>query len=368
MALSDAGADVIRVDRPINGDGAATVDDRVIVGRASNLINRGRRSVVVDLKDPEARNFILELVDRADGVLEGFRPGVAERLGIGPEDCLRRRPRVVYGRVTGWGRDGPYAPTAGHDINYLALSGTLSTIGPPKEPPVPPLNLLGDFGGGGLLLAYGMTCALLEAVQSGMGQVVDVAMVDGSAYLATYIHGMRALGLWNDERASNVLDGGAPYYQVYETRDGRYIAIGAIEDRFFADFLDRVGLSHMRGVVASDHASWPFLHEELKRTFLSRTRNEWEQTFVGTDACVTPVLTMEEAPQHDQLKEHGTFVEYDGIIQPAPTPRFSRTPSSIQRPPPRPGQDGIAALREWGLDEVAIQSLVDGGVVKVNDL
>jgi len=366
MALSDAGADVLRVDRPLSHE-AATVDDRVIVGRASNLINRGRRSVTVDLKDPQAVDFIMSLVERADGLIEGFRPGVTERLGIGADQCRARNPRLVYGRVTGWGREGPYASMAGHDINYIALSGTLSAIGPPGELPVPPLNLLGDFGGGGLMLAYGMTCALYESSQSGEGQVVDVSMVDGVAYLATYIHGMRELGLWNDERGSNVLDGGAPYYQVYETSDGRYVALGAIEDQFFAEFLERVGLPDLKDTRVSDRATWKVVQEKLKMAFALRTRDEWESVFAGTDSCVTPVLTMAEATQHEHLRKSGTFIEIDGVAQPSPTPRFSRTPGSVQRPPPKPGQEGIPALREWGFNEDDIRELLDRGTVHAQD-
>jgi alpha-methylacyl-CoA racemase len=366
MALSDAGADVLRVDRPFNHE-AATVDDRVIVGRAANLINRGRRSVTVDLKDPRAVDFMLDLIERADGLIEGFRPGVMERLGLGPEVCHDRNSRLIYGRVTGWGREGPYASMAGHDINYIALSGTLSAIGRPDELPVPPLNLLGDFGGGGLMLAYGMTCALFESSKSGQGQVVDVSMVDGSAYLASYIHGMRALRLWNDERGSNVLDGGAPYYQIYETRDAKYMALGAIEDQFFIEFLERIGLAELKDVRVSDRANWKIVHERLVAVFAQRTREEWEAVFDGTDSCVTPVLTMDEAIAHEQLRASGTFIEIEGVTQPAPTPRFSRTPGSVQRPAPTPGQEGVSALREWGLESGHIQQLLDKGTVVASD-
>ena len=362
MTLSDAGADVLRIDRPLS-HGPATVDDRVVVGRARNLINRGRRSIVVDLKDPAGVEFTLRLVESANGLIEGFRPGVAERLGIGPEECRIRNPRMVYGRVTGWGREGPYASMAGHDINYISLSGTLSTIGPSSQPPVPPINLLGDFGGGGLMLAYGMTCALYESSLSGQGQVVDVSMVNGSAYLATYIHGMRELGLWNDERGSNVLDGGAPYYQIYETSDGRYVALGAIEDQFFAEFLECVGLPDLKGTQVTDRATWKFVHEKLRAAFASRTRDEWETVFAGTDSCVTPVLTMAEAIVHEHNRASGTFIEIDGVNQPAPTPRFSRTPGSVRRPAPTLGQEGIPALREWGIGEADIRELLDRGTV-----
>jgi len=366
MALSDAGADIIRVDRPIETDGQTTLNDPVTAGRARNILNRGRRSVAADLSRPDGADFILKLVERADGFIEGFRPGVTERLGIGPEVCAERNPRLVYGRVTGWGREGPYALAAGHDIDYIALSGTLGTIGSADGPPVPPLNLLGDFGGGGLLLAYGMTCALLDVSRSGKGQVVDVAMVDGAAYLATYIHGLRALGLWSDERGTNILDGGAPFYQIYTTSDGRYLAIGAIEDRFFAELLDRIGLTDLRVPAPGDRREWSDIHESLARQFGSRTRDEWERLLAGTDACVAPVLSMGEAPQHPHLRQRGTFVEVDGVVQPAPTPRFSRTPSSIQRPAPRPGQGGVRALQDWGLEDDEIQSLLDRGAISVD--
>jgi alpha-methylacyl-CoA racemase len=361
MALADAGADIIRIDRI----GRLDADSNpVATGRAKNLMNRGRRSIAIDLKRPESAEFLLRLVTRADGLIEGMRPGVTERLGIGPDECMKRNAQLIYGRVTGWGRHGPYAQAAGHDINYIALSGTLGAIGPIDRPPEPPLNLLGDFGGGGLLLAYGMTCAFLEERHSGLGQVVDVAMVDGAAYLATYIHGMRALGLWNNDRGTNILDGGAPFYQIYATKDGGYLAVGAIEERFFRELLDLVELTEIGVPNAGDSREWANIHETLTKTFLSRTRDEWEKLFLGTDACVTPVLSMDEAPRHRQLRELATFVEYGGDVQPAPTPRFSRTPSSIDRGAPRAGQDGIPALRDWGLGNDEIHTLLGSGVVQ----
>ena len=362
MALADAGADIIRIDRPINPDAKK---DPALAGRAMNIMNRGRRSITVDLKSTKSAEFILRLVERADGMIEGYRPGVTERLGIGPDECLERNPRLVYGRVTGWGRKGTYAQAAGHDINYIALSGTLGAIGPADRPPQPPMNLLGDFGGGGLLLAYGMTCALLEVSRTGQGQVVDTAMVDGAAYLATYVHGMRALGLWNDERATNILDGGKPFYCVYETSDGRYISVGAIEEQFFSKLLDLIGLSDLEVPARDDQAGWNRVHEIFKSVFSSRTRDEWESIFAGTDACVAPVLSMGEAPENEHLKEWGTFVYFEGVVQPSPAPRFSRTPSSIQRSAPRPGQDGEVALREWGFEDEDIEALLSSNVISV---
>jgi alpha-methylacyl-CoA racemase len=360
MALADAGADVIRIDREVDPNQPS---DPVLMSRNMNVMNRGRRSITVDLKRPDAAEFILTLVDRADAIIEGFRPGVTERLGIGPDVCAERNPRLVYGRVTGWGRVGPYSMSAGHDIDYIALSGTLGAIGPAYGPPEPPLNLLGDFGGGGLLLAYGMTCALLEVARSGRGQTVDASMVDGAAYLATYIHGMRALGLWSDERGSNIHDGGAPFYDIYETSDHRYVAVGALEPQFFKELLELLGLSNLGVSVLGDRSRWAALRDSLTEKFMSRTRDEWESVFAGTNACVAPVLSLGEAPKHEHLLECGTFVEYDGVIQPAPAPRFSRTPGAISRPAPLPGQGGLAALRDWGLEETQIHNLVANHVV-----
>lgn len=362
MALADAGADVIRVDRPVSLDADPT-DDELLRGRSMNLMNRGRRSVKVDLKRKEATDFVLSLIERSDAIIEGFRPGVMERLGLGPETCLEHNPKLVYGRVTGWGRVGPYSQAAGHDINYIALSGTLDSIGTADGPPVPPMNLLGDFGGGGLLLAYGMTCALIEVAGSGQGQVVDVAMVDGAAYLATYIHGMRALGLWRDERGSNVLDGGAPNYQIYATSDDLFVAVGAIEKKFFAELLSLLGLSEQEIPEPSDREQWNKIHDLLKVTFATRTRDEWEKFFAGTDACVAPVLSMGEASGHEHLRQQGTFIDFQGVVQPSPTPRFSRTPSSIQRAAPQPGQGGLNALRDWGFEDDELRAIVDGGFI-----
>ena len=358
MALADAGADVIRIDRPYDEATQNDLSDPLATGRAQNVMNRGRRSLVVDLKQAEAAEAILTLVEHADAIIEGFRPGVAERLGVGPESCAARNPRLIYGRVTGWGRSGPLAHIAGHDINYIALSGTLGAIGPSATPPVPPLNLLGDFTAG-ILLAYGVTCALFEAGKSGRGQIVDVAMVDGAAYLATYIHGLRALGLWNDERESNVLDGGAPFYRIYSTKDGGYLAVGAIEERFFVELLDLVGLGRQQFPHPGDRAGWSALSDQLTDVFARRTRHEWEEIFAGSNACVAPVLSMGEATTNDHLVEWGTFIKVDGVVQPAPTPRFSRTPSSLHRTAPLPSEGGAEALQDWGLSDYEIKSLLE---------
>ena len=365
MALSDAGADIIRVERHF--DSEAFNSDPMLEGRTMNILNRGRRSVTLDLKNPAAAEFVLRLVESADAFIEGFRPGVTERLGIDAGSCSRRNPRLVYGRVTGWGRTGLLSPTAAHDINYLGLSGILGSIGHVGENPTPPLNLLCDFAGGGVLLAYGLTCALLETTKSNQGQVVDVAMVDGAAYLSTYLHGLRAKDRWIDERESNILDGGSPFYRTYETLDGEYMAVGAIEERFYREFLNQIGLPELKQIDRFDRDNWPHLAAVLEEMFSRHTRSEWEQRFVGTDACVTPVLSLSEAPQHEQLRSMGTFLEMNGVTQPAPTPRFSRTVSSIIRPAPRPGQGGLAALQEWGMPSTEIDQLLDSGVLVAND-
>jgi alpha-methylacyl-CoA racemase len=361
MSLADAGADIIRVDRHI--DSFVIDDDPLREGRAMNILNRGRRSITLDLKDAAAAKFVLRLIERADALIEGYRPGVTERLGIGADTCTYRNPRLVYGRVTGWGRIGQYSPTAGHDINYVGLSGVLGSIGHDNEIPTPPLNLLGDFAGGGLLLAYGVTCALLERSNSNRGQVVDVSMVDGVAYLSTYLHGLRAQNRWNDERESNVLDGASPYYRTYKTLDGQFMAVGAIEDRFYRIFLDQIGLSKLYEADRFDPAHWPHIAAALEETFLQRTRSEWEQVFIGVDACVSPVLSLGEASQDEELRNMGTFIVMNDIAQPAPTPRFSRTSSSIDRPAPSPGQGGLTALQEWGIPITEINQLLDSGVL-----
>ncbi len=356
MMLSDMGAEVLRVDRA-----DAVADDPTAPGAAPlwDVNARGRRSVGVDLKQPEGRDLVLRLVERADGLIEGFRPGVAERLGFGPDDCLARRPALVYGRMTGWGQTGPLAQAAGRDINYVALSGTLSMIGRAGEPPVPPLNLVGDFGGGGLLLAFGMVCALLEASRSGQGQVVDAAMVDGAALLAGMMHGLRADGQWG-ERGTNLLDTGAWFYEVYETADGGFVSVGPIDERSCGELLRLTGLADDvdgGGPVPDqgDRSTWPAMKERLAAVFRTRTRDEWCEVLEGTDACFAPVLGPDEAPDHPQLRDRGTFCEVGSVVQPAPAPRLSRTPPAVQGPPPAPGEHTDAALADWGLapDELA---------------
>ena len=357
MMLADMGADVVRIDRASAARGGDP--DRPPL----DLLNRGRRSVGIDLKSPEGVETVLALVEGADALLEGFRPGVAERLGIGPDDCLARNPRLVYGRMTGWGQEGPYASAAGHDLNYIALAGALHGIGRQGEAPVPPLNLVGDFGGGGMYLAFGMVCALLEARDSGQGQVVDAAMVDGAASLMTAFFGMAASGFWSEERGTNMLDTGAHFYNVYETADGRYISLGPIEPQFYAELRERLGLHGGEWDHQMDRSRWPELKEKLAALVAQRTRDEWCELLEGTDTCFAPVLSLAEAPEHAHNRERGTFAEVAGAVQPGPAPRFSRTPGAIRRPPPHSGQHTDEILGELGLHADAIASLRASGAV-----
>jgi len=357
MMLSDMGAEVIRVDRASHvrgGDPAVPPAD---------VMNRGRRSIGIDLKSTEGAATVLRLVETADGLIEGFRPGVAERLGIGPEDCRSRNPRLVYGRMTGWGQDGPYAHTAGHDINYISLAGVLESMGRRGEAPVPPLNLVGDFGGGGLMLAFGMVCSILEARTSGEGQVVDAAMVDGAAALMTFFHGFRAMGIWDDERGTNLLDTGAHFYDVYETSDGKYVSIGSIEPQFYTELRDKLGLDDPEWDAQMSRHEWPALKEKLRAVFLTRTRDEWCELIEGSDVCFAPVLSMAEAPEHPHNRARGTFTEVAGVVQPRPAPRFSRTDSAIQGPPPHAGQHTDEILTDCGLMVDEIKALHDSGAV-----
>ena len=357
MMLADMGADVVRVDRAtavMGGDPDQPPHD---------LLNRGRRSVGVDLKSPGGVETVLSLVEGADALLEGFRPGVAERLGIGPDDCMARNPRLVYGRMTGWGQEGPYAPTAGHDLNYIALSGVLHAIGRQGDAPVPPLNLVGDFGGGGMYLAFGMVCALLEARSSGQGQMVDAAMVDGAASLMTAFFGMADSGFWSTERGTNMLDTGAHFYNVYETADGRYISLGPIEPQFYAELRELLGLDGPEWDPQHDRNRWPELKERLATVVAQRTRDEWCELLEGTDTCFAPVLSVTEAPQHPHNRERGTFTEVASVVQPGPAPRFSRTPGAIRRPPPHPGQHTDEILSDLGLDAEAIAAQRESGAV-----
>jgi alpha-methylacyl-CoA racemase len=313
-------------------------------------MSRGRRSIGVDLKNADGVEAVLSLVEKADALIEGFRPGVTERLGIGPDDCLARNPRLVYGRMTGWGQDGPMATMAGHDMNYIAIAGALGAIGRVDERPQPPLNLVGDFGGGGMLLAFGIVCGVLEARSSGQGQVIDAAMVDGTAVLTTFMHGMMAMGGWRDERGVNLLDTGAHYYEVYECADGKFLSVGAIEPQFYAELLRGTGLTDDPEFAnQNDKAQWPRLKERLAAVIRTRTRDEWAEIFDGTDACVAPILSLGEAPNHAHTAARKTFVERDGIVQPAPAPRFSRTQADIQRPPAHAGQHTDEVLAEWGV-------------------
>jgi alpha-methylacyl-CoA racemase len=327
------------------------------------VLNRGRPSVGIDLKSPRGVEAVLRLVESADALIEGFRPGVMERLGLGPDVCMARQPRLVYGRVTGWGQDGPLAHAAGHDINYIALAGVLHSIGRSGEAPVPPLNLVGDFGGGGLLLAFGIVCALVERSRSGRGQVVDAAMVDGAALLSAMIHGMRAIGSWTDERGANLLDTGAPFYEVYETKDGKYVSIGSIEPRFYLQLLECIGLASESLPNQIDRDQWPALKQRLQTVFKTKSRDEWCAIMEGSDVCFAPVLTLGEAPEHPHLKQRRTFIDVAGVIQPAPAPRLSRTPPAVGRPAGRPGQDTEATLANWGFSPAEITALRESNVV-----
>lgn len=343
MVLSDLGAKVIRVERPDPPP-------------YPELLHRGRSSIAVDLKHPASAELILRLVEQADGLIEGFRPGVAERLGFGPQACLERNVRLVYGRMTGYGQDGPMATIAGHDIDYIALSGALHPIGLAGGPPIPPLNLVGDFGGGGMLLAVGMLAGLLEVTRSGRGQVIDAAMIDGSALLTTFVRSMLAAGLWSSDRGENLLDGGAPFYRTYATSDGRHMAVGALEPKFFSILLDRLGLDG-DALDQYDKDRWPEMRELFAQAFSTKTRTEWTSVFEGTDGCVVPVLSLEEAPSHPHHQARQTFIEVDGTLQPAPAPRFTRTSTDVPGPVPTPGQDTDAVLESFGFSRDEIRQL-----------
>lgn len=340
MLLADLGADVVRVDRP--GGAGLGVDP------AYDLTNRNKRSVLVDLKAADGPDIVLDLVARADVLIEGYRPGVAERLGVGPDACLARNPRLVYGRMTGWGQSGPLAPTAGHDIGYIAVTGTLGMIGPdPDGPPTVPANLVGDYAGGSLYLVIGVLAALRHAREHGEGQVVDAAIVDGTAHLATMIHGMLAAGGWQDRRGVNLLDGGCPFYGVYATSDGGHMAVGALEQRFYDEFVRLLGIEEETAAARHDLAGWPGLRAAVAERFRTRTRAQWTAVFEGTDACVAPVLSLREAPGHPHLAARGTFVEHAGLVQPAPAPRFSATPGTVRTGPVLPGADTDEVARDW---------------------
>ncbi|MEU4209542.1 CaiB/BaiF CoA-transferase family protein [Streptomyces sp. NPDC026206] len=340
MLLGDLGADVVRVDRP-GGPG-------LHIDPAYDVTNRNKRSVMVDLKAQDGPATVLGLAARADILIEGYRPGVAERLGVGPREALARNPALVYGRMTGWGQDGPLAPTAGHDIGYIAVTGALGMTGPADGPPCAPANLLGDYAGGSLYLVIGVLAALQHARSSGTGQVVDAAIVDGTAHLTAMLHGMMAAGGWQDRRAANLLDGGAPFYGTYETSDGGHMAVGALEPRFYAEFTRLLGIGET-APARHDPARWGELRTVIAGRFRQRTRAEWTEVFEGSDACVAPVLSLREAPGHPHLAARGTFTDHDGVTQPAPAPRFSATPASLCRPPARPGADTAEVARDWGV-------------------
>ncbi len=349
MMLADMGAEVLRIDRADRVEGGDPAKPPL------DFLSRGRRSVGLDLKSPDGVELLLSLVEVADVVIEGFRPGVMERLGVGPKVCLARNPRLIFGRMTGWGQEGPLAQAAGHDINYIALAGALEPIGRLGEKPLPPLNLVGDFGGGGMLLAYGIACALVERARSGKGQVVDAAMVDGAAALMTFLHGAQQSGWWKPERGTNLLDSGAHFYDTYETSDGKYISIGAIEYKFYKELIAKLGLAPEDLPDQMDRSHWPKQKERFTELIKTKTREEWCEILEGTDACFAPVLSMTEASDHPHLRKRGTFVEVAGALQPGPAPRFSRTPCRISGPPPHPGQHTDEALADWGIpvDEIA---------------
>lgn len=351
MMLSDMGAEVIRVDR-ISKNQSAPRD----------VLQRNRKSIAVDLKSPEGKELVLKLVENSDALFEGFRPGVTERLGLGPEDCMLRNEKLVYGRMTGWGQSGPLAHAAGHDINYIGLAGALHAIGEPNSKPVPPLNLIGDFGGGGMLLAYGLVCALLEAQKSGKGQVVDAAMVDGAASLMAMFFSMADKGFIN-QRGANLLDGGSHFYNTYETADGKYVCVGAIEPQFYALLVQHSGVNAADFEAQMDRGTWPDKRDTLEAIFKSKTRDEWCQIMEGTDICFAPVLSIWEAPNHPHNKHRETFIDVDGITQPAPSPRFSRTEARVRGSARAPGQDTAEVMQAIGITESEIEAMRQAGVV-----
>ncbi|MBM3519907.1 MAG: CoA transferase [Alphaproteobacteria bacterium] len=352
MMLADMGADVLLVERPPTHrpDGKRR--------RSHDIMLRGRRSITLDLKEDDGRAAAVQLVSRADALLEGFRPGVMERLGLGPEPLLALNPKLVFGRMTGWGQTGPLAPLAGHDINYIAQSGLLNAIGRKGQAPVPPLNLIGDFGGGGMLLAFGVCCALLSAQRTGRGQVVDAAMIDGASLLASMFWGKLAAGQWSEERGTNMLDGGSPWYDVYETSDGKFVSIGAIEAKFYAEFLGKIGLSGAELPDQNDRSRWPELRTRFAAAFRARSRDAWARVFEGSDACVAPVLSFGEARRDAHSLARKAFITIDGIEQPAPAPRMSRTPGTVRSAPPERGEGAREALADWGFSAAEAEALL----------
>jgi alpha-methylacyl-CoA racemase len=357
MLLSDMGADIVRVDR------AQQVNPATFDRPNLEPLYRGRRSIGVDLKNPEGVELVLRLVEQADALIEGYRPGVTERLGLGPDACLVRNPKLVYGRMTGWGQDGPMAQAAGHDINYIGLAGALAHFGREGGKPTPPINLVGDFGGGGMFMAFGVVCGILEARGSGQGQVLDVAMVDGSAILMTMMWGLKQIGFWNEELGVNVLDTGAPFYDTYETADGKFVALGSLEPQFYAELMQRLGLADDGLPAQMDRTGWDTLRERFTKMFKSKTRDEWDDILRGSDACYAPVLTMSEAADDEHIRARRTIIERDGVQQPAPAPRFSRTEPAVQRSAPWPGQHTDEALRDWGLADSDVAKLREAGAI-----
>lgn len=355
MMLADMGAEVIRIDR--RGAGGTGDDARF------DVMARGRRSLGIDLKQPGGAETVLGLIARADVLIEGFRPGVMERLGLGPDVCLARNPKLVYGRMTGWGQHGPLAKAAGHDINYIALSGALHAIGRPGEPPVVPLNYIGDFGGGAMFLAFGVLCALLETKTSGRGQVVDAAMTDGAALLSAMMYGMKAAGDLSNQRGENLLDGGAHFYDTYACADGKYVAIGSIEPQFYALLIKLCGIDDPAFQAQRDPHAWPLLKYRLADVFKTKNRAEWCALMEGTDVCFAPVLDWDEAPQHPHNQARETFIDIAGVIQPAPAPRFSHSKAAAPTPPAQPGEHSAAILADWGVSEASIADLAARGVI-----
>jgi alpha-methylacyl-CoA racemase len=353
--LGDMGADVLRIDRIARPSASDA--------RRFDFYNRNKRSLALDLKQPAAVEAVLKLTANADALIEGFRPGVMERLGLGPEACLIANPKLVYARMTGWGQQGPIAQEAGHDINYLALTGALNSLGPADRPPPPPLNLIADLGGGGMYLCVGLLAAVLEARQSGLGQTIDVAMIDGVTHLMSAFQAMRQQGSWTDKRSDNIVDGGAPYYRAYETSDGLFVAVGAMEPHFYANLIACLGLDAKDLPGQEDRAAWPRLRERFQAILRTRTRDEWVAATAGKDACLAPVLSIDEAPEHPQMRARSVHAEFDGLLHPSPAPRFSRTPSMLHRATPSAGQDSRAALADWGLSEAEIAALESAGAM-----
>ena len=358
MMLADMGAEVIRVHR-IGGQPGLTG------GR--DVMARGRRTIAVDIRRPEGANVVLKLCEKGDALFEGFRPGVAERLGIGPAECMARNPKLVYGRMTGWGQDGPMANAAGHDINYISLSGVLHAIGRKGDRPVPPLNLVGDFGGGGMLLAFGLVCGILEARRSGKGQVIDAAVLDGSALLMAAFFSYRKLGLFREERGTNLLDGGAHFYDSYETKDGKWISIGSIEPQFYSLLLQKADLDAGYFAAQRDTSKWPEYKEKIIQVFKSKTREEWCTLMEGSDVCFSPVLSIDEAPNHPHNQARKVFVTVDGITQPSPAPRFSRTAPEISHGYRPPGWDTVSILNDCGFARTEIETLLAKDIVSASD-